>query len=85
MSIELCSGTNTEVYVPDHGSQAAIMAKFRAFMLNLDFFKTPLEIFWTFSLMLVKIVNEIVKCRKNDGKRIFFALFRTHINVPDCI
>ena len=34
MSIELCSGTNTEFYVPDHGSQAAIMAKFRAFMLS---------------------------------------------------
>ena len=79
MSIELCSGTNTEFYVPDHGSQAAIMAKFRAFMQNLDFFLTP------FSLMLVKIYNKIVKCRKNDGKQITFALFRTHINVPDCI
>ena len=85
MSIELCSGTNTEFYVPDHGSQAAIMAKFIAFKLNPAFFQTPLEIFWSFSLMPVKIVNRIVKCRKDDGKQITFALFRTHINVPDCI
>ena len=85
MSIELCSGTNTEVYVPDHGSQAAIMAKFRAFMLNPDFFRTPFGNFLDFSLMLVEIVNKIVKFRKNDGKQITFALFRTHINVPDCI
>ena len=48
MSIELCSGTNTEVYVPDHGSQAAIMAKFRAFMLNPDFFRTPFGNFLDF-------------------------------------
>ena len=82
MSIELCSGTNTEFYVPDHRPQAAIMAKFRAFMLNPDFFLTP---FGNFGLMLVKINNKIVKCRKNEGKQITFALFRTHINVPDCI
>ena len=48
MSIELCSGTNTEFYVLDHGSQAAIMAKFRAFMLNLDFFLTPFGNFLDF-------------------------------------
>ena len=79
MSIELCSGTNTEFYVPDHRPLAAIIAKFRAFSEPL------LEIFWTFSLMLVKINNKIVKCRKNDGKQITFALLRTHINIPDCI
>ena len=48
LSIELCSGTNTEFYVPDHGSQAAIMAKFRAFMLNPDFFLTPFGNFLDF-------------------------------------
>ena len=80
MSIELCSGTNTEVYVPDHGSQAAIMAKFRAFMQNQDFFLTPFGNFWTFSLMLVKIDNKIVKCRKYDGKQITIAVFRTHMS-----
>ena len=78
------SGTNTEFYVPDHGSQAAIMAKFRAFMLNPDFFLTPFGNFLDFQ-SYVKINNKIVKCRKNDGKQITFALYRTHINVPDCI
>ena len=35
---------------PDHGSQAAIMAKFRAFMLNPDLFLTTfLLLFRTFS------------------------------------
>ena len=50
--------------------------------------------FWNFSglsvVMLVKIVK-MAKCLKNDGKwskmikQQTFALFRTHINVPDCI
>ena len=50
--------------------------------------------FWNFSrlsvVMLVKIVK-MAKCLKNDGKwskmikQQKFALFRTHINVPDCI
>ena len=39
-------GTEIEFYVSDHRSQSAIMAKFRAFMLNPDLFRTP---FWTFS------------------------------------
>ena len=37
---KLFSGTNTEFYVLDHTSQAAIMAKFRAFMLNPDLYRT---------------------------------------------
>ena len=36
----LCSVTETEFCVPDHGSQMAIMAKFRAFMQNPDLFRT---------------------------------------------
>ena len=36
----ITSGTDTEFFVPDHESQAAIMAKFRAFMLNPDLFRT---------------------------------------------
>ena len=39
------SGTDTEFYVPDLRYQAAIMVKFRAFMLNPDLFWT---IFWHF-------------------------------------
>ena len=42
----LSSGTKTEFCVPDHGSQTAIMAKFRAFMRNPDLFRTT---FLTFS------------------------------------
>ena len=34
------SGTDTEFYVPDLWSQAAIMAKKRAFLLNPDLFRT---------------------------------------------
>ena len=36
----LSSGTTTEFCVPDHWSQAVIMAKFWAFMLNPDLFRT---------------------------------------------
>ena len=43
--------TNTEFYVPDHGSQAAIMAKFWAFMLNMDLFRTTFEAFQDFLLL----------------------------------
>ena len=38
-------GTTTEFCVPDYQSQAAIMSKFRAFMLNPDLFRTT---FWHF-------------------------------------
>ena len=39
------SVTETEFCIPDHGSQTALMAKFRAFMRNPDLFRTT---FWTF-------------------------------------
>ena len=42
----IVSGTNTAFYIPD---QAAIMAKFRAFILNHTFSWPLLKIFWTFS------------------------------------
>ena len=35
---EVYSGTTAEFCVPDHRTQAAIMVKFRAFMLNPDLF-----------------------------------------------
>ena len=43
--MRIVSGTNTEFYVLDHGNQAAIMAKFGAFMLNPDLFQTTFGTF----------------------------------------
>ena len=81
------SGTNTEFYVPDRGSQAAIMAKFRAFMLNPELFRTTFGTFPNFPSLCWLKQLEVVKCLKNYRKwskmtkQITFALFRTHKHI----
>ena len=55
----LSSGTNTEFHVPDLRSQAAIMGKFRAFLLNLDFFRTTFLTFsWVDELILMLTISD---------------------------
>ena len=54
--VKMSSGPNIEFYVPDHEYQTAIMAKFRAFMLNLDLLRTT---FWNFCGPLLKLFRTL--------------------------
>ena len=95
-ALEIVGGTTTEFCVPDHRSQAAIMAKFRAFILNPDLFRTTFltfpdhflnfsELSVDLSLLIDKKVVTIVKNARKLSKIIkqlvFIPVKKDHIAI----